>query len=142
MCTVARLEHPGPPITQHRPRHSPAADEVSPPRVGLLLLHQASQDRIGAEPVPDDSDEPRLVTRQKPSKETLFTDRQVYSRSVHVVLQGSVQEVRERMLGRQQTGSMQDPASGVRRIPLPRTLVNKGKREGRGKMPRPFRQLQ
>ena len=78
------------------------------------------------EPVPADSDEPRLVTQQKPSKETLFTDRQVYSSTVHVVLEGSVQEVRERMSGRQQTGSMQDPASEVRRIPLLRTRVNKG----------------
>src|SRR5215213_9056676 len=62
MCTAARLEHPGPPIIQHCPKHSPPADEVSLPRVGLLLLHQTSQDRIGAEPVPADSDEPRLVT--------------------------------------------------------------------------------
>ena len=56
------------------------------------------------------------------SKETLFKDRQVYSTPVHVVLEGSVQEARERMSGRQQTGSMQDPASELLRIPLPETV--------------------
>jgi hypothetical protein len=61
-------------------------------------------------------------------EETLFIDRQVYSTPVHVVLEGSVQEARERVSGRQQTGSMQDPVSEVLRIPLPRTLENKGKK--------------
>jgi hypothetical protein len=42
-----------------------------------------------------------------------------------------VQQVRERMSGGQQTGSMQDPADGLPRITLPRTLVNKGKMKGR-----------
>jgi hypothetical protein len=58
------------------------------------------------------------------SKETLFIDRQVYSTPVHVVLEGSVQAARERMSGRQQIGSMQDPANGLPRIPLPRRWVN------------------
>src|SRR5688572_29230640 len=49
------------------------------------------------------------------SKETLFIDRQVYSTPVHVVLEDSVQAARERMSGRQQTGSMQDPANGLPR---------------------------
>jgi hypothetical protein len=58
-------------------------------------------------------------------EETLFIDRQDYSTPVHVVLEGSVQEARERVSGRQQTGSMQDPANGLRRIPLPRRWVNR-----------------
>jgi hypothetical protein len=62
------------------------------------------------------------------SKVTLFKDQQGYSTPVHVVLRGSVQEARERMSGRQQTGSMQNPASGLPRISLPRTLVNSGSR--------------
>jgi hypothetical protein len=58
------------------------------------------------------------------SKETLFIDRQVYSTPVHVVLEGSVQAARERMSGRQQTASMQDAASEVRRTPLLRRWVH------------------
>jgi hypothetical protein len=37
---------------------------------------------------------------------------------------------------------MQDLGYELPRIHIPRTSVNKGKRKGRGKMPRPFRQLQ
>ena len=56
------------------------------------------------------------------SKETLFIDRQVYSTPVHVVLESSVQEARESISSRQQTGSMQDPANGLPRILLPTHL--------------------
>jgi hypothetical protein len=77
-----------------------------------------------------------FISKYWASKETLFIDRQVYSRPVHVVLEGSVQEARERMSGRQQTGSMQDPVSEVRRIPLPRTPVNKARSSGAGAPPR------
>ena len=37
------------------------------------------------------------ISKNWASEETLFIDRQVYSRLVHVVLEDSVQEVRERM---------------------------------------------
>src|SRR5215208_143767 len=78
------------------------------------------------------------ISKYRASKEALFMDRYVHSTPVHVVLEGSAQEARERMLGRQQTGSMQDPANGLRRISLPRTPVNKGIRKGRGcSKPRP-----
>ena len=40
------------------------------------------------------------ISKSWASKETLFIDRQVYSTPVHVVLEGSVQEARERMSGR------------------------------------------
>jgi hypothetical protein len=66
------------------------------------------------------------ISKYWASKETLFIDQQVYSTPVHVVLEGSVQEAQERMSCRQQTGSMQDPANGLPRMPLPRTPVNKG----------------
>jgi hypothetical protein len=66
------------------------------------------------------------ISKYWASEETLFIDRQVYSTPVHVVLEGSVQEARERMSDRQQTGSMQDTANELRRIHLPRTSVNKG----------------
>ena len=69
------------------------------------------------------------ISKYRASKETLFIDRQVYSTPVHVVLEGSVQAARERMSGRQQIGSMQDPANGLPRIPLPRTPVNRGRGE-------------
>ena len=65
------------------------------------------------------------ISKYRASMETLFIDRQAYSRLVHVVLEDSVQEVQERMSCRQQTGSMQDPAYGLLRIPLAGTSVNK-----------------
>ena len=65
------------------------------------------------------------ISKYWASEETLFIDRQVYSTPVHVVLEGSVQEAREWVSGRQQTGSMQDPANGLPRIPLLRTLLHK-----------------
>src|SRR5919112_60150 len=65
------------------------------------------------------------ISKSWASEETLFIDRQVYSTPVHVVLEGSVQAARERMACRQQTGSMQDPASELLRIPLLGTPVNR-----------------
>jgi hypothetical protein len=64
------------------------------------------------------------ISKYWASEETLFIDRQVYSTPVHVVLEGSVQAARERMSGRQQTASMQDAASEVRRTPLLRRWVH------------------
>src|SRR5215210_7884388 len=58
------------------------------------------------------------------SEEALYKDPQVYPTSVHVVLGASVREARERVSGKQQTGSMQDAAYEFRRTPLPRTRVN------------------
>jgi hypothetical protein len=52
---------------------------------------------------------------------------------------GFVQEARERMTGRQQTGSMQDPANGLRRTPLLGNSVNKDrKRAGDREVPSPL----
>jgi hypothetical protein len=77
------------------------------------------------------------ISKYWASKETLFIDRQVYSRPVHVVLEASVQEARERMSGRQQTGSMQDPANGLPRIPLLRCWVNRDFKRAEDRSPAP-----
>src|SRR5215210_1911289 len=72
------------------------------------------------------------------SEEALYKDPQVYPTSVHVVLGASVREARERVSGKQQTGSMQDAAYEFRRIPLLRTRVN---REHGGASTRVWRKL-
>jgi hypothetical protein len=59
------------------------------------------------------------------SEEALYKDPQVYPTSVHVVLGASVREARERVSGKQQTGSMQDAAYEFRRTPLLGNPVNK-----------------
>jgi hypothetical protein len=54
------------------------------------------------------------------------------------VVAGPVEGGRTGVFWTYRTGVMRDPASELRRITLPRTPVNKGKKEGRGQNLRPL----
>jgi hypothetical protein len=63
------------------------------------------------------------IRKYRASAEILFRDSQIYSTPVHVVLRRSVQEARETLLGKQQSGSMQVLVFEFPRIHFSSTLA-------------------
>ena len=63
---------------------------------------------------------------------SIFTSSDLYAPPQHVDPLHSAWWASEAILTALRGRNMQDPASELRRTPLPRTPVNKGKREGRG----------
>src|SRR5215203_3770605 len=64
----------------------------------------------------------------------LFTTSDVYATPQHVVLSHAAGVASEGILSLLGVGSMQDRANELRRIHIPRTPVNKGKKGGRVKV--------